>query len=106
MLDPSKRSLIEAHFQIGLYIKETFVPKAYLFFMNIQKEDRHRKLSKNSSTDVKTKVSPRKATMVKPTKNPEKSSTINNNEEEPLSSPTVPNGEVHKGPVCLPEEDR
>merc|ERR1712203_1087001 len=44
--------------------------------------------------------------MVKPSKSPEKSSTINNNEEEPSSSPTVPNGEVPKTPLCLPEEDR
>ena len=26
--------LLEAHFQIGLYLKETFVPKAFLFFVN------------------------------------------------------------------------
>ena len=35
MVDPAKRSLLEAHFQIGLYLKESFVPQAFLYFMNI-----------------------------------------------------------------------
>lgn len=32
--DMRKQLLLEAHFQIGLYLKETFVPKAFLFFVN------------------------------------------------------------------------
>ena len=32
--DMQKQLLLEAHFQIGLYLKETFVPKAFLFFVN------------------------------------------------------------------------
>lgn len=50
MLDPAKRSLFEAHFQLGLYLKETFVPKAYLIFMNAQKA---RKISQDSKSPKK-----------------------------------------------------
>ena len=32
--DMRKQLLLEAHFQIGLYLKETFVPKAFLFFVD------------------------------------------------------------------------
>ncbi len=51
MLDPSKRSLFEAHFQIGLYLKETFVPNAILFYANAHKDSTNRnkrKISKGS----------------------------------------------------------
>ena len=87
MHDAAKRSLFEAHFQIGLYIKETFVPKAYLFFMNIQKVDKVRKTSKSSSTDVKTKVSTKpKAPTIISAKGHTKPAIFN--EEEP-SKPKV-----------------
>ena len=49
MVDPSKRTLFEAHFQIGLYLKETFVPNAILFYANAHKDsNRKRKISRDS----------------------------------------------------------
>ena len=108
MHDPTKRSLFEAHFQIGLYLKETFVPKAYLFFMNIQpSKDRQRKSSKTSSTDVKSKATAnKKPLMVKSNKNHTKlspKSTITIQEDEP-STPQM-NGQTIKTPLT-PEHDR
>ena len=54
MVDPAKRSLLEAHFQIGLYLKESFVPRAFLYFLNIP-NSRNRKVSKTSSHDSSSK---------------------------------------------------
>ncbi len=34
ILDPKKSALMEAHFEIGLFFKETFVSKAILFYAN------------------------------------------------------------------------
>ena len=34
ILDPKKSALMEAHFEIGLFFKETFVSKAILYFAN------------------------------------------------------------------------
>merc|ERR1712129_349227 len=81
--------------------KETFVPKAYLFFMNIKSsEDRRRKSSKTSSTDVKPKATAnKKPLMVKSNKNHTKlspKSTITIQEDEP-STPQM-NGQIIKTP--------
>ena len=32
--DMQKLLLLEAHFKIGLYLKDTFIPKAFLFFVD------------------------------------------------------------------------
>ena len=75
MLDPAKRTLFEAHFQIGLYLKETFIPKAFLIFMNYNKLklDRNISLTSNGSLPedkpgkpTPTKVSPRKNPIPRP----------------------------------------
>ena len=100
MHDPTKRSLFEAHFQIGLYLKETFVPKAYLFFMDIQTDERRRKTSKTSSTDAKSKVASKKPTLGKTQINHTKSSVI----KEETITPDV-NGDIIKIPHSI-EDDR
>ena len=37
LMDANKRTLFEAHFQIGLFFKETFIPQAIKFYLNYSK---------------------------------------------------------------------
>ena len=105
-MDPKKRSLFEAHYQIGLFLKETFIPKAYLYFMNLQADNKHRKVSKTSSNEQKignsTKVSPKKTPISKP------AVSKTNSDPKQIKSP-IGNGELANRSSALSqnfEEDR
>ena len=50
-LDVKVATLLEAHFDIGLHFKETFIPKAVVFFMSEESGDKSEK-----KDEVKIKV--------------------------------------------------
>ena len=63
-MDPSNRTLFEAHFQIGLYLKETFIPQAIKFYINYSK---CHKIRQNSDHQIKsTKPATALSNMIKP----------------------------------------
>ena len=53
-MDANKRTLFEAHFQIGLFFKETFIPQAIKFYLN------YSKMSKIQLTSTTTQDGPRR----------------------------------------------
>ena len=73
MLDPSKRTLFDAHFQIGLYLKETFISNATSFYLNFKDKKATKSLAA-SIADVKKKpnqvTSGRKTPIPKPSGKP------------------------------------
>ena len=64
MLDPAKRTLFDAHFQIGLFLKETFISNATSFYLNFKDK------KAASTADIKKKpnqvTSGRKTPIPKP----------------------------------------
>ena len=64
-MDPENRTLFEAHFQIGLYLKETFIPQAIKFYLNYSKFPKSGYASTHDSV-AKSKTKPAAVT---PTKN-------------------------------------
>ena len=65
LMDPENRTLFEAHFQIGLYLKETFIPQAIKFYLNYSKFHK----TGYSSTHDSVAKSKTKPAAVTPTKN-------------------------------------
>merc|ERR1719361_1940762 len=94
-MDTNNRMLFEAHFQIGLYLKETFIPQAIKFYINYSKSN---KIRHNSDQIKSTKPKPAASlsNMIKPTSTlPTTTSSQNKNNS------IIQNGHVVKHEVMI-----
>jgi len=104
-MDPSNRTLFEAHFQIGLYLKETFIPQAIKFYINYSKCNKIRHNSDQFKSTKMPKPASSISNMIKPTSTLPTTSSQNKNNSPIQNGHVVKHEVVIENSLKLQEED-